>query len=71
MEVPRLAVKLELYLLVYTTTIATQDLSHVFCDLPHSSRQHWILNPLSEVRDRTCILVDDRFISTEPQQELL
>uniref|UniRef100_A0A8D0ZDY0 C2 DOCK-type domain-containing protein n=1 Tax=Sus scrofa TaxID=9823 RepID=A0A8D0ZDY0_PIG len=28
------------------------------CNLHHSSRQHWILNPLSEARDRTCILMD-------------
>ena len=26
--------------------------------LHHSSRQHWTLNPLSQVRDRTCVLVD-------------
>ena len=30
---------------------AMSDLSHV-CDLYHSSRQHQILNPLSEARDR-------------------
>ena len=28
------------------------------CNLHHSSRQHWILNPLSDARDRACILVD-------------
>ena len=50
--VPRLGVKLELKLPAYTTTTATQDLSSV-CDLRHSSRQHRILNPLSEARDRT------------------
>ena len=33
------------------------DLSRVF-DLYHSSQQHQILNPPSEARDRTCILVD-------------
>ena len=33
------------------------DLSHV-CNLHHSSRQHWILNPLSNPRDQTCILMD-------------
>ena len=27
-------------------------------DLPHSSRQHRILNPLSEVRNPTCVLTD-------------
>ena len=33
------------------------DPSHV-CDLHHSLRQCWILNTLSEARDRTCILMD-------------
>ena len=28
------------------------------CDLHHSSRQHWILNPPSEARDQTCFLMD-------------
>ena len=36
------------------------------CDLHHSSQQCWILNPLSEARDGTCVLMDIRFISTEP-----
>ena len=57
MEVPRLGVELELQLLVYTTATATWDPSHVF-NLYHSSRQCWILNPLSEAKDRTCILMD-------------
>ena len=43
--------------LTYTTATATQDLSHV-CELHHSSRQCQILNPLSEARDQTCILMD-------------
>ena len=43
--------------LAYTTGAATPDPSHVF-DLHHSSWQHWILNPLSEARDWTCILTD-------------
>ena len=34
----------------YVTATATSDPSRV-CDLPHSSRQYWILNPLSEVSD--------------------
>ena len=34
----------------YTTATATWDPSHVF-DLPHSSRQLGILNPLSKARD--------------------
>ena len=33
------------------------DLSHI-CDLPHSSQQRKILNPLSEARDRTSIFMD-------------
>ena len=59
MEVPRLGVELELQLPAYATAIATetQDLSPV-CDLHHSSQQRWILNPLSEARDGTRILMD-------------
>ena len=34
-----------------------QNPSHV-CDLHHSSWQWWVLNPLSEARDQTCILMD-------------
>ena len=49
MEVPRLAVQLELQLPAYTT--ATQDLSPVFD--PHHSSTCQILNPLSEARGRT------------------
>ena len=30
----------------------------------------WILNPLIETRDQTCVLMDVRFISTEPRWEL-
>ena len=57
MEVPRPGVKLELQLLAYTRATATGDPSHV-CDLHYSSRQHWILNPLSKARNRTLILMD-------------
>ena len=56
-EVPRLGAKLELQLGAYTTATATQDQSCV-CDLHHSSWQHRILNPLSEARDGTRILMD-------------
>ena len=56
-EVPRLGVKSELQLQAYTTATATPDLSHV-CDLYHSSQQHWIPNPLSEVKDGTRVLMD-------------
>ena len=53
MEVPRLGVQSP------ANTIATdmKDLSHD-CNLYHSSQQHQILNPLSEARHQTCILMD-------------
>ena len=57
MEVPRLAVKLELQLQAYTTGTATWDPSCV-CGLHHSSWQHWIPDPLSKARDQTRILLD-------------
>ena len=57
MEVPRLGVKSELQLPAYTTATASQDPSHV-CDIHHSSRQPWILNPLREARDWTHLLLD-------------
>ena len=57
MEVPRLGVELELWLLAYTTATATRDPSHVY-DLHHSSGQRQILNPLREARDQTCGLTD-------------
>ena len=56
MEVPRLGVELELQLPAYATATAIPDQSPI-CNLCFSSRQHWILNPLSEVRDWTCILM--------------
>ena len=52
MEIPRLAVKLELQLPAYTTATATQEPSCI-CDLHHSAQQRWSLNPLYEARDRT------------------
>ena len=57
MEVPRLGVESELQLPAYATATAIPDLSHV-CNLHHGSRQCLILNPLSEARDGTCILMD-------------
>ena len=39
------------------TATATWDLSRV-CDLHHSLCQCWILNPLSEARHQTCVLMD-------------
>ena len=56
MEVPRLGVKLKLRLLAYTTATATWEPSQV-CDLHHSSWQCWILDPLTEARDQTHILM--------------
>ena len=52
MEVPRQGGELELQL--PATPTVRPDLSHI-CDLHHSSRQHWILNPLNEARDRTWV----------------
>ena len=59
MEVLKLGVKLQPtpQLLAYTTATATWDPGRV-CDLYHSSRQRRILNPLSEARDQTIILMD-------------
>ena len=57
MEVPRLGVESELQLLAYTTATAMRDPSHI-CDLHHGSQQRRVLNPLSQARDRTCILMD-------------
>jgi len=41
----------------YATATSTRDQSRT-CDLHHSSQQRQILNPLSEARDPTCILMD-------------
>ena len=57
MEIPRLGIKSELQLPTYATATARQDPSLV-CNLHHSSRQRWTLNPLNEARDRTHILMD-------------
>jgi len=53
----RLGVHSELQLLAYTTATETWDPSGVL-HLHHSSGQRQILNPLSEIRDRTCVLMD-------------
>ena len=55
-EIPRLGVESELKLPAYTTATATPDPS-CLCDLHHSSQQRWILNPLSEARVGTCVLM--------------
>ena len=56
MEVLRLGVKSELQLSAYTTATAMSDPRRIW-DLHHSSRQHWILYPLSEAKDHTHILM--------------
>ena len=71
MEVPRLGVESELLLPAYTTATAIQDLSYI-CNLHHSSRQRWILNPLeqgqgSNLRPHGCL---SDLLTTEPLQEL-
>ena len=57
MEVPRLGVQSELQLLAYATATAMPDPSRT-CNLHHSSWCCGNLNPLSEARDRTLILMD-------------
>ena len=55
MEAPRPGVQLELLLPAHTTATATQVLS--LREICQSSWQCWILNALSEARDRTQILM--------------
>ena len=50
MEVPRLGVKSELQLPIYTTAIAMPGQNYI-CDLHHSSLQSQLLNPLREAED--------------------
>ena len=57
MEVPRLGIESELQLPAYITATAMPDQNCVF-NQHHSSWQHQILNPLSEAREQTCILMD-------------
>ena len=59
MEVPKLGIELELQLPAYTTATAILDLSYI-CDLGCSQ----ILNPLSEARDWTHILMDTSRVLT-------
>ena len=51
MEVPRLGVESELQMPAYATATAMTRDPSLACDLHHSSRQRWILNPLSKARD--------------------
>ena len=51
-EIPRLGVQVDLQLPACATATATWGPSHIF-NLPHSSRQHQVLNPLIEARDQT------------------
>ena len=61
MEVHRLGVESELQLPAYTTATSMPDLIHV-CDLYHGLQQCWILNLLSEARDRTRIFLDTSWV---------
>ena len=73
LEVPRLWVESELQLPAYTTVTSTEDPSRI-CDLHHSSQlwQLGILNPLSEARGQTCVLLNTSCVhATEPKRELL
>ena len=70
MEVPRPGIESELQLQTYATATATGDLSHIF-DLHHSSGPCRILNPESQVRGGTWVLMMPvEFVSAEPQWEL-
>ena len=60
-EFPKLGVESALQLLAYAAATAMPDPS-LISDLHHSSRQHWILNPLSKARDQTHILVDTSWV---------
>ena len=72
MEVPRLGVESELLQPpAYTTATAMVAGSELSCVCNHhrDSWQRWILNPLSEARDRTHIIMDTRWVTAK--QELL
>ena len=71
METPKLGVNLEMQLLAHATATAMPDLRRI-CELCYRLRQGQILNPLSEARDQTLILLEPMSGSQliEPQQEL-
>ena len=56
MEVLRLEVQSELQQLTRAIATAIGD-QILVCDLHYSSQQCWILNPLSETRDQTHVLM--------------
>ena len=58
MEVPKLGVRATAASLLHSP--ATPDPSSI-CNLPHSSRQRGILNRLSEARDQTQVLMENRW----------
>ena len=58
MEIPKLGVESELQLPGYTTAAAMPD-QKLICSLHHR-----ILNPLSEARDQTCIVMDTSQVFT-------
>jgi len=58
MDVPRLGIESQLQLTAYTTATATPDLSHSIPQLIATP----ILNPLSEARDRNCVLLDTSWV---------
>ena len=60
-EVLSQGVTSELQWPAYTAATATRDLSRI-CNLHHSSQQHWTLNPLSEAKDGTRILMDTSWV---------
>ena len=63
MEGLKLGVELELQLQAYATATAALGMSHI-CDLCYSLQQCQILNPLSEAKDGTYILVQTvRFLT--------
>ena len=57
MEITGQEVKSELQLPAYTTATAIPHPSCI-CSLKHSLQQCCILNPLTDIRDWTCILID-------------